>query len=323
MSSTAELVRHGSLATSEPSEARAMLDEIFEIGAHFSAPPETRWDLLLQTWDAPSFAVAGLRLPGVLDVSTHAEKDVVIASVLRGACVIERGPDTRRHEIGDAFIANVPDVEWHAVCTHIQAHAVTLPVALLTDVAGGGDEDAPSDWQFTAFQPTAAGGLAWRQATRYVDGVLADAGRLTPLTVSAAGRLLAATALSVFPNDAAAETTVEERRDAHPRTLHRAISFIEANPDLDISVQDVARASFVTPRTLQLAFRRHLQTTPMGYLKRVRLERVRADLLDADPLRGGTVTKVAARWGFADASRLSTTYSAAFGELPRETLHRS
>ena len=103
--------------------------------------------------------------------------------------------------------------------------------------------------------------------------------------------------------------------------MRRAVAYIEANPDLEIGVADVARAAQVSIRALQLAFRRHLDTTPMAYLRRVRLDRVYADLAAADP-RETTVTAVTARWGFPAVGRFSADYHNTYGEYPRDTLRR-
>lgn len=112
-----------------------------------------------------------------------------------------------------------------------------------------------------------------------------------------------------------------DRADATPVTVRRAVAYIEANPDLEIGVADVARTAHVSVRALQLAFRRHLDTTPMAYLRRVRLDRVHADLAAADPSKT-TVTAVTALWGFHAVGRFSADYRNTYGEYPRDTLRR-
>ena len=99
------------------------------------------------------------------------------------------------------------------------------------------------------------------------------------------------------------------------------MAFIDANPDLDIALVDIARACVVTPRAVQIAFRRHLDTTPMAYLRIVRLDRAHADLLDADPDGVAAVSEIAARWGFT-SSRFASQYRATYGETPSATLTR-
>ena len=71
-----------------------------------------------------------------------------------------------------------------------------------------------------------------------------------------------------------------------------------------------------------LAFRREADTTPMAYLRRVRLNRARQQLIEADPGRE-TVAAVAARWGFASPSSFTAYYRDAYGTLPSQALHGS
>jgi AraC-like DNA-binding protein len=56
-------------------------------------------------------------------------------------------------------------------------------------------------------------------------------------------------------------------------------------------------------------------TTPMEFLRRVRLERAHRDLLHGE----GTVTDIALRWGFPHLSRFARAYRAQYGVLPSET----
>ncbi|HEY7276652.1 MAG TPA: helix-turn-helix transcriptional regulator [Trebonia sp.] len=161
----------------------------------------------------------------------------------------------------------------------------------------------------------------WRTTYAHVrDGMLAspDAAH-HPLVRSSAAQLLAAVALSVFPNNALTDPTIEDRHDAHTGNLRRAVEFIDDNAHLDITIADIAAACSVTIRAVQLAFQRHLGTTPMGYLRRVRLEHAHRDLLAADPAHE-TVTAVAYRWGFPSASRFAAYYRAAYGVTPSCTL---
>ena len=99
--------------------------------------------------------------------------------------------------------------------------------------------------------------------------------------------------------------------------MRRAIAFIEQHPDADIGVADIAAAANVSIRAVQFAFRRHLDTTPMYYLRTVRLDRAHHDLLTTNPSLGDTI---AARWGFHHHSRFAARYRHAYGVTPRHTL---
>jgi transcriptional regulator GlxA family with amidase domain len=104
-----------------------------------------------------------------------------------------------------------------------------------------------------------------------------------------------------------------------PELLRQAIVFIHENAHRDITLSDIAAAVNVTPRSVQYTFRRHLGTTPLEYLRRVRLDRAHRELEAADPAVD-TVMAIAGRWGFSHAGRFSGMYKRAFGRPPSATL---
>jgi transcriptional regulator GlxA family with amidase domain len=104
--------------------------------------------------------------------------------------------------------------------------------------------------------------------------------------------------------------------------LRRAIAFIHDNAHRDIGLNDIAAAIGVTPRSVQYTFRRHLGSTPLEYLRRVRLQRAHRDLQAADPAVH-TVMEIAGRWGFGHPGRFSIAYRQTFGTPPSRTLRDS
>lgn len=75
-------------------------------------------------------------------------------------------------------------------------------------------------------------------------------------------------------------------------------------------------------RPLEEGFQRHLNISPMNYLRRTRLHRAHHDLVSANPT-DHTVALIAHGWGYRHLGRFSQTYRSQFGELPSETLHKS
>ena len=104
-----------------------------------------------------------------------------------------------------------------------------------------------------------------------------------------------------------------------PLMLRRAIGFIHDNAHRDITLSDIAMSVNVTPRSVQYTFRRYLGTTPLEYLRRVRLNRAHRELQAADP-SVDTVMAIAGRWGFSHAGRFSSVYKRTFGTSPSHTL---
>jgi AraC-like DNA-binding protein len=107
-----------------------------------------------------------------------------------------------------------------------------------------------------------------------------------------------------------------------PRIIRSAIDIIEAEADQPLTVSALAARSFVSVRSLQQGFRAHVGTTPMAYLREVRLRRAREDLLESDPSIE-TVASIAFRWGFTHLGRFAAAYAARYGENPSTTRQRA
>lgn len=103
--------------------------------------------------------------------------------------------------------------------------------------------------------------------------------------------------------------------------LAPVVHYIEANADKELTPEILARIGCMSVRTLHAAFQEQLGDSPMAYVRRVRLSRVRAELLASDPERA-RVIDVAMRWGFVHPSRFAQQYRKQFGEMPSVTLHR-
>ena len=86
-------------------------------------------------------------------------------------------------------------------------------------------------------------------------------------------------------------------------------------------VTDLCEAAGVSERTLQYAFKEVMGMTPVAYLTRLRLHRVR-QALRAATHGSTTVTAEALRWGFWHFGEFSRAYKGCFGELPSDTLRQ-
>lgn len=104
-----------------------------------------------------------------------------------------------------------------------------------------------------------------------------------------------------------------------PSTIQAALDLIEAEPERAWTVPELAEQVGLSTRGLQHGFARHVGRTPTAQIRRVRLERARADLRGADPARQ-TVAAVAARWGFAHLGRFAADYRRRHGTSPSEDL---
>ena len=85
-------------------------------------------------------------------------------------------------------------------------------------------------------------------------------------------------------------------RQPLPRDLRQALDRLEAEPGRLWSLDDIATACGVAQRTLQKHFRRFLDRTPLEFLRELRLDRARQELLRAPPT--ASVTEIALGCGF-------------------------
>jgi AraC-like DNA-binding protein len=221
---------------------------------------------------------------------------------------------------GELCVAAYADDAFTANQDYLDCDFAILDPALLSDVASTAPGVSGSV-RLTGYRALSAHAAAtWLDTVAFVRQLSTGLEAAhAPLLDRQAARLLAAATLTAFPSNTLTDPTAADRHDAHPRTLRRAIAFIDDNAGHDLSVADIARAAYVTTRAVQLAFRRHLGTTPMQHLRRVRLEHAHRDLQAADPSTA-SVGQIAARWGFANHSRFTAAYHRVYGVTPSQTL---
>jgi AraC family ethanolamine operon transcriptional activator len=113
--------------------------------------------------------------------------------------------------------------------------------------------------------------------------------------------------------DAWASTT----HGTHLANVRRVRHLAMAQPDSPLQVQDLCQALQVSRSSLQASFRAVLGMSPLNYLRTLRLDGVRRDLI-----AGASVKSAVEKWGFWHWSRFSHDYRQLFGELPSQTLRR-
>jgi AraC family ethanolamine operon transcriptional activator len=101
----------------------------------------------------------------------------------------------------------------------------------------------------------------------------------------------------------------------------RAEAWLRQNLSDPPTIAALCAALGTSERTLHEAFREHLDATPKAYLKVLRLEAARRDLLHGP--EGMRVTDVALDYGFLHFGWFSQDYRRLFGETPSQTLKRA
>nr|WP_052478506.1 helix-turn-helix transcriptional regulator [Kibdelosporangium sp. MJ126-NF4]CEL18628.1 Transcriptional regulator, AraC family [Kibdelosporangium sp. MJ126-NF4]CTQ98113.1 Transcriptional regulator, AraC family [Kibdelosporangium sp. MJ126-NF4] len=159
----------------------------------------------------------------------------------------------------------------------------------------------------------------WTATRRHVmEAVLNDpVTSASALCVSQAVRMLAVAAAQAFPHT---RTAVATHGSAGAGSFRRAVAFIDDRACEPITMADIATAARASADDVRAAFRRHLDTTPMRYLRRVRLTGTHKDLRAATLGGDVTVDVIAARWGFTHLAGFTEYYREQYGCLPSETL---
>lgn len=165
-----------------------------------------------------------------------------------------------------------------------------------------------------------SGGESWSGLVRYLVAEIDRPANVftSPLTRAHVEQLVVSTLLLAHPN-LYRDDLMRPVRPIAPAYVKRVEEFIEANADRPLTIADLAAYAGVSASTLFSGFREYRDTSPIAYLKGVRMRRAREELTAA-AVGEAKVTDVAMRWGFTHLGRFAAEYKRWFGELPSDTL---
>lgn len=251
------------------------------------------------------------------------EDFVLVSQPLRGRFAVRADSGERLLSPGDPVVLDAHTVyhmRWQEDCALLNVRLSRAEFETAIAEISGTGEPAPIRFPLGRL-PSKPGLMAIDQVMRFLlrdvlpTGLLASAplvrGQLTRMLVASV--LEAYTAVSDIPDS-------RSSGDVRPAAVRRAIVYIERRAADDIRVGDIAVAARLSTRALQEAFRKYLDTTPMRYLKSVRLARAHADLRQGSVDEGLTVAAIAYRWGFGNLGRFSVDYRREFGRSPSQVL---
>jgi AraC-like DNA-binding protein len=261
-----------------------------------------------------------LRIDAPVRFDADAMPALVVVDVLDGEIEYTHGEVTDRGREGDTVLAAGWDMPFAGRGNGYEVRNTGVSGDVLTAAIAEIDpERTCADLRFARFVPRSPAAAAqWRTV---VDRLSASSVGDSAIAQGQATRLLAHSLLHTFENNLVSDdsTTARDLRDATRATVWQAQRIIHDRAHDDLSLADIADECGVTPRTLQYAFRRHLDCTPNTYLRQVRLDLVH-QLLNAGSV--ATVGDAAARLGFFNPGRFAADYRQVFGENPGQTLAR-
>lgn len=133
--------------------------------------------------------------------------------------------------------------------------------------------------------------------------------------------------LEILTSTLLASSSVElERRDRtrlmQSHIVRAAEEYALAHCDESLYVKDLCLAAGVSERSLEYAFRAEMGLSPIAYLYRLRLHKVREALSQTNN-PSMSVSSEALRWGFWQFGDFAKNYKECFHELPSDTLRRT
>lgn len=237
-----------------------------------------------------------------------------------GKAAIETGGRSFVSDRGTASLLNPHDsvkMEWDANCAkrmvRIERAALEQHLARLID------RPLRQPLRFDPVMRMDSRAMVW---WRYV-GLLIDEfemlGPTGPRSASIAQleSLLMTSVLEVQPHNYS-EALSQPRAVIAPRHVRQVERYIEAHAREPIDLIQLIEVSGVSARTLFEGFQRFRGTSPMAYLREVRLKGVRDTLLHGSA--GRTVSEIATEWQFYELGRFAGLYRQCYGEPPSQTL---
>ena len=130
----------------------------------------------------------------------------------------------------------------------------------------------------------------------------------------------AITAFALRFGEDAPRTLNRQRQFRHMQTI---LTLMEDSKDAPATLSAISRQTDISETDAAQAIRSMTGRSPLNWLKVVRLNSARRDLLNAEEGEEINVSSVATKWGFFHFGRFAKNYRHQFCETPSQTLYRS
>lgn len=159
---------------------------------------------------------------------------------------------------------------------------------------------------------------AWWRTIRYIESELGNADSLynSPAFIRDIEQALIKGILTSQPHNYSNDVKNSIRNNL-PSYLVKTIDYLKTNARNEIHMDDIEWIAGVSRNKLYSDFKRYIGVPPTAYLKRIRMEGVRVDIIRS--MGDESISTLALSWGFNHLGRFSTEYKKMFGETPSET----
>lgn len=317
------LASHEFLDTKTHAEAEKALANSVEPRKFSSTVRHGSQSIKVTKYQLGNIQIYGLRLDSPLTITSDTLQSVNIIYPIEGRLIDSKNHD-KNVRCGQARIdspGNRVDVEWDSKSTSL---VTRIPKNILNDYCNKFyDIDTDNDIQFPpTLDLTKNGGSSMQNI---LNTILLEADNKHSLLnqgtlIKHFEELFIAALLNAQPNSLS-EILFDRHRQIKPFYIKKAVDYIHENTSRLIMLSELVDATGVSLRTLQSGFAKYYNTGPSTFIKQIRLNRAREELVATSNCET-TVAEVAAKWGFYNPCSFSQNYKKVFGESPSETLRR-
>lgn len=303
-------------------ETCAMVSRVMKPHALDVAAPGQRIDARMHHLALGDVSISRLRHGADVDIQPGPLDDFFLVMMpLQGTARIDCGADGIDSWTDVASVLSphlATRMRWSADCDQLMVRIARPFMERMLAAQLGHEVDQPLQFAL---------GLRWRESPAWhcLMHYLVDCAEqpLQPtehkLVLAHIEQLVAATLLATQPHNYT-EAPLPRRAAVLPRHVRRVQEYLQAHAHEPVNAETLAEIAGVSLRSLYAGFKDFCGVSPMQYLRELRLDRARADLLAG--AGNVAVAGVALRWGFGHLGRFSAEYKARFGEHPSDTLRR-
>lgn len=260
--------------------------------------------------------------PGATISADLSRRFFLVNYVLNGRCRLGPESDGRVLESGDIAVINPTEPFALRTSGNCGQIVIKLESKLLAETgqqkfAIPADPQIRFDTTISKASDTALAGvidLICQEADRIGPG---DSGPGTERTLA---ELFSVALIEYLPHSFShAMRQKEGERGIAPWYVKRVEEFIDLHADKPLGIGEMTAIAGVSERTLYNGFRTWRGTSPKSYLKAVRLDRVRTELLGREA-KSRSVSDIARSCGFRHMGNFARDYRQRFGERPSDTL---
>jgi AraC-like DNA-binding protein len=313
--------RFSKVATPDLGVARRAIEKLHGPFQAHQAAPRSYGDVDIRAARCGQVAVGSFSFGRTIGIVPNALADaIVVTTATRGTAAIEIGGQTFSMDTGTTVISHEEDAPVFRYEPDTKVLKVRFHRSRLEDFyARTYGRVAPRErLRFDTVLDDPGTSARWVALLRFVVATMNASLRKSPSTLElgAIENMLMLTLLESQPHNHAHSPALLAA-DGACGTFGRAVSYIEQHLAGDISLDDIADAAYCSPRTLARAFKQAGEVSPMRYVHRLRLERIRVELLST--ATGRNVAAIAFAWGYRHLGEFNRQYRAAFGETPSQT----